>query len=853
MRSRLLDGKVLFAIAAVITFVGAIACGSAEPHATPVPASEIAAMVKQAVAESVPAASDPKEIQQMVEAAVQAGPGVSKEDMEAAIRAQAGEQMTAADVKTVVDAAIAAMPAPTIDTGAIRPLVEQAVRGAVPEGVSAAEISRLVEAAVAGATSDVPTRGELEASIAKSVRDAAAGQLAAADVQRIVDASVTAAVSQAATEAAQEAAKALTTEIAAKLPELAAQVEAEEGYFSYKYEGALPTTFREAPMLAALVSQGELPALAERLPVPEDVLVIPGPEGIGKYGGTWRRVFMGPGDSGMNPPFDRLIRWDSDGFNWMPNVAKDVKISDGGKVFTIILRRGMKWSDGAPLTAADFEFAWNDVLNNTEITASFPGWLNSPLSKEPAKFERVDDYTVRYTFDDPYYGLISQLGLRDSGPTSIFGPSHYLKLFHQDHASAADLDKRVADAGLDNWVLLYRAKGNRTQNTEMPVAGPWVLSDPIDGNEWIYERNPYYFAVDSAGNQLPYIDEIYHRLAQDLEVANLRAASGEVDMQARHMLVSKLPILQQHKKDGNYRIIMHPNVNGSDAAIFLNQGFEDDEEIAKWLRNREFRIAMSLALDRQEIGETLFLGIGSARNFVPDASLPYYPGFEYEFKYTTRDLGRASQILDDIGLDKKDADGFRLRTDGSGERLRLVFQIPIGELFDFCAFGELTARHWAEAGLQVDVNCARGLPGFRAHKLQMTVWETAWSENPWNYPYFTVPMHWVVRFATRSGDWYLNGESEGIPEPSGSLRRLQVLYDEGATLPILDPARVDKAKEIFQTLADEQFVLGTWGLSPAFRGLYVVKNNFRNVPARSVSPVGIGGGGPRPETYFFSD
>ena len=351
-----------------------VACTAEAP--APVPAEDIAAMVKEAVKESVPAAPapapagpsaaeirsmmqeavaaaapaaiDPNEIRRMVETAVKAGPGVSKDELTATIKAQMGEQMTAADVKKVVDSAIAAMPAPKIDTAAIRPLVEQAVVAAAPKGVSSAEIGAIVEAAVTAATKDVPSRGELEASIAKSVTEAAAGRLTAAEVQNIVAASLVATeraigeatkAAQDAQMAAKEAGKeaiAVRTEAAAKavvaeapkVPEVryVPKQQVAGVYWDFKYDGPRPTTFSESPELTKLVKAGLLPPVEERLPVPSDVLVIPPPDEIGVYGGTWRIT-----DTRLPGPhsFGGLgVQSNADGEVFIPNVVKSWTISE---------------------------------------------------------------------------------------------------------------------------------------------------------------------------------------------------------------------------------------------------------------------------------------------------------------------------------------------------------------------------------------------------------------------------------------------------------------------------------------------------------------------------------------------
>ncbi len=110
---------------------------------------------------------------------------------------------------------------------------------------------------------------------------------------------------------------------------------------------------------------------------------------------------------------------------------------------------------------------------------------------------------------------------------------------------------------------------------------PWRTVSPINTPTWSMERNPYFWAVDTAGNQLPYIDRITMTLAENTEVANLRAIAGEYDIQERHMGLAKLPVFLENAKKGNYTVHLDPGLNGSDAAIHIGNSYEGDPEIAK--------------------------------------------------------------------------------------------------------------------------------------------------------------------------------------------------------------------------------------------------------------------------------
>ncbi len=172
--------------------------------------------------------------------------------------------------------------------------------------------------------------------------------------------------------------------------------------------------------------------------------------------------------------------------------------------------------------------------------------------------------------------------------------------------------EKIAKAeGYDNWVSLLKFKNDCAFNPELPTITAWKTTTPINTPVWTLERNPYFYMVDTEGNQLPYIDKVVISLAENLEVLNLRAVAGEYDFQARHIDISKLPVFLENQEKGGYKVYFDPAEHGCDACLFVNQTYDADPEIAKWLQNRDFRIALSLAIDRDQLNETFWLGLGT--------------------------------------------------------------------------------------------------------------------------------------------------------------------------------------------------------------------------------------------------
>ena len=625
--------------------------------------------------------------------------------------------------------------------------------------------------------------------------------------------------------------------------------------FSFIYKGPVPTTFSEAPELAKRVAAGELPPIEDRLP--EEPLIVPPIERIGQYGGTWRRGFTGRADRNN---FDRLIHdhliyYDLDGYTLVPHIAKAWDISENGTTFTFHLRPGMKWSDGAPFTADDFVFAFEDVTLNENINPVIPSY--SKADGQLYKVEKLDETTVRYTFHKPNYMFIENVGgLAIGGQFTrlwfcpLYAPRHYLMQFLPKYTPLSDLNNKMKSSGDKSWVQLFKRMSSPHENFELPVVGPWKMVTPITSDIYSLERNPYYFAVDPKGNQLPYIDKIVSHLVEDLEVFNARVMAGEVDMQHRHVMLDKIPVLKREAVRGNYRVLIWPNSGGTDAAIIINQTWQGDPEIEKWLRNRDFRIALSLAIDREEINESIFLGMGNPRAYVAIPNNPYYPGPEYEKKYAVRDLDKANEILNKLGLNKRDRAGYRLRADNK-ERLIITLSVLSQAMVNFEGIAELLVNHWKDIGIHAHLSIEERSYHSKRHSTnehQLSMWVTGGTANPWTSGTLTCPIA-SSGFAPLIGSWYLTQGQKGVA-PTGDLKRLLEIFEEGNSLP--REMRTDLGKELWRIHVDNLFMIGTVGQSPAMNGVVVVKNYFRNVPDVAPNSSALQNPGiARTEQFFF--
>lgn len=605
-----------------------------------------------------------------------------------------------------------------------------------------------------------------------------------------------------------------------------------------------PKTFHEAPMLMELVKAGKLPPVAER--VPQEPMVMKPLDAIGTYGGTWRRAFTGPGDvengNRINAT-DKLLFWDATGSEIRPSVAKAWKTSEDGKTFTLSLRKGMRWSDGEPFTADDFVFWFEDLYSNTEIVPT-PIADMAPQGK-PGRIVKVNETTVRFEFDVPYF-LLEEMMAGDTligGGQSVrqsqkftygaYSPKHYLKQFLPKYSSADQVNAAAKAAGFENWVQLLHFKKDWSLNTELPTLGPWKTVRPINTPVWLLERNPFYYVVDTARNQLPYIDRVQLTLGEDLEVINLRAMAGEYDLQARHIDLGKLPVLLDNQKKGNYTVHLDLAINGADSVIQINQSYKADPEIRKWLTNVDFRRALSMGIDRDQLNETFWLGVGTPGSVVPAESSPYNPGPEWRKKWSVLDLAQANATLDRIGLSKKDSDGFRLRTD-NGQRLRLQI-LAVQAFMPWPKQMEMVVDQWRRIGISAEVKEAErnlAMSRIRNNDHHMYVWTNGGTELLYLFPRHAIPVDPTEAYMGPDyAVYYASRGQQGTKPDDPNILKIWDLFSAASGLHA--PERIKNAQEIWRILVEQQYGIGIVGQSPALMGVRLASKRLGNIASRA--------------------
>ncbi|MBP8638844.1 MAG: ABC transporter substrate-binding protein [Dictyoglomi bacterium] len=580
--------------------------------------------------------------------------------------------------------------------------------------------------------------------------------------------------------------------------------------------------YKESPILSELVKQKKLPPLKGRLP--KEPAVVEVVEEIGQYGGNWRRVYTGAGDT---PGFQKissegLVIWNHDGTKILPNLARRWDISKDVREFTFYLRQGVKWSDGESFTADDIMFYYEDMLLNKEITPVFPSWMTT--FGNPVKVVKIDDYTVRFTFTHPNVLFLENIACNGA---SLSAPRHYLKQFHPKYVSKEKLDELAKKENFQYWYQLFGAKASVWDNPELPGLSAWIPGSKLGAMNYVMERNPFYWKIDPAGNQLPYIDKITSVLVTTTQLITMNAISGDIDLQVRNVQWTDYPVLMENRAKGGYRVLRWPMALGSTFALMPNLNHKDPV-LRKLFEDKKFRIALSLAINREEINQLCLLGVCEPRQATVLKECPYYTE-GLEKLYAEYNPKRANEILDEIGLIKRDKDGFRLRPDG--KTLAITIEIMDNPMYgpwpDIC---ELVKKYWEDIGIKTAVKVIdRTLLNTRWEAAEFDVSGWAWGRglNPFlgGGPKFVFPCDTTYNPGPLYGLWYQSRGKSG-EEPKGDIRKAMDLFDQ--ILTTTDKVkRLRLSKELISLSTENLWSIGTVGLIP---NPVVVKENFRNVP-----------------------
>jgi len=436
-----------------------------------------------------------------------------------------------------------------------------------------------------------------------------------------------------------------------------------------------------------------LPPVAERVPA-EPLVVDLEAKGrtIGKHGGAIDTLIGRAKDVRLINVwgYARLVGYNEQ-LELLPDILQDVEVEDG-RVFTLHTREGHKWSDGHPFGAEDIRYYFEDIVSNESLTPSgLPPFL--VVDGKGPKFEVLDETTVRFTWDAPNPLFLPELA--KSRPPFIYRPAHYLKQFHEKYGDPDVIAKEAAKVKARSWAPLHNKKDDmyNARNVDLPTLQPWVRKRDDSDLRFILERNPYYHRVDTAGQQLPYVDEVIMTVA-DGKLIPAKTQAGESNLQARNLSFSDITVLKKGEKQNGYATALWSNSKGSEISILPNLTARDPV----WrdlLRDTRFRRALSVAIDRNLLNRVLFFGLGTPGNDTVLASSPLYKP-EYTTKWAEYDPDKANALLDEIGLTERNNDGIRLMPDG--RPLEIIVETSGEQQVQDDAL-ELVKEMWREVGI----------------------------------------------------------------------------------------------------------------------------------------------------------
>lgn len=585
---------------------------------------------------------------------------------------------------------------------------------------------------------------------------------------------------------------------------------------------AVPSQYNEAPMLAELVAQGKLPPVDQRLPTNPTVIEVV--ERVGNYGGTMRRGFKGVSDRwGPTKVQDgSLIRYDL-ALAKHPDLIESWEINDDATACTLHLREGLKWSDGTDFDSSAFTWWAANVLNNTTLTLAPPVNFSTGNPRVNMTVEAIDKHTIHFTFANPKPLFIDFMS-RDQP----FTPGHYMEQFHMDlTADKAGLEAKMKEAGYESWDQYYVDRSNWYLNPEKPTVGPWRAVNGLAEPLFLMERNPYFHQIDAEGNQLPYIDRINHRLFDATDVLNLWITNGEIDFQARHVDVANFTLFKENEEAGNYHLVLGPTANGQ--TLSINHA-SPNERLSSFFQQRDVRIALNLALDREAINELVYDGLGTPRQASPTSQSPqYHEGATNA--YIAYDLEKANAILDGLGYTEKDAEGFRLWNDGSGEVISFIFEGIDETGTPGSDTAQLVMQQLAEVGIKATYKAVeRSL--YEEHYTANLLDASWWGAGHEILPFLSHSNYYIGELLDRPwagawGRWFRdNNDPNGAQPPEGHFLWQQwELWGQALVEPD-EAKRNDLFKQIMDIWAEEVPVVGIVGELP---GPIIISRDLRNI------------------------
>ena len=479
-------------------------------------------------------------------------------------------------------------------------------------------------------------------------------------------------------------------------------------------------TVQDSAFLRDRINAGELPELAMRLPNNPRVVDLKsmGRE-PGQHGGRVRILIGRQKDIRYVPinSYSRLVGYNEQ-LAMVPDILESYTVEDG-RVFTLHLRAGHRWSDGSAFTSADFEYFWNDVALNKELARGGPP-VSLIVNGEVAKFEVIDDVTVVYSWSQPNPRFLGRLAARI--PQTLMLPSAYMRQYHKRYQTPEKIEAFVQEFRVDDWVGLHRkmSRQNRPENPDLPTLEAWRPTTKPPAEQFVFERNPYFHRVDENGKQLPYIDKIVMNVSSS-EIIAAKTATGDSDLQGVGLGLPDYTLIKEAESRFPIKVSLWRRTQGSSVALFPNLNVKDPVW-RQLFQDVRVRRALSLAINRREINQVLYYGLAhqSADTVLPESPL-YKP--QYSQAWSSYDPGQANRLLDVVGLVKRNSSGIRLLSDGRPANITVE---SAGESTLETDVLELITDHFRQIGIalfirssQRDIFRSRTMGG----AVMMSVWK----------------------------------------------------------------------------------------------------------------------------------
>ena len=577
--------------------------------------------------------------------------------------------------------------------------------------------------------------------------------------------------------------------------------------------GASGPKGKQAPTLEEQVKAGSLPDLDQRLPTKPKVVQPLEPSGV--YGGTLQTVLASTDPSWlwMTVTHDHLVTWNPEYTEIVANVAESFEVIEEGKSYVFHLREGMKWSDGEPFTSADLVWWYENVMLNKSLTPVIPTGLR--VGDTPVVVTAQGDYQVTFTYPSPNALFLEKI--TPHGPNFWLLPQHYLEQFH----------KKFNDSLPDDWAQDFLAKIDNLENIDLPRLSAWVPTNPHgDGGRQLWERNPYYWKVDADGSQLPYIDQVAFTFFTDPGPLLLSAANGDVDLYQRSEITvpKNRPVLSDGQDKGGYTLVGIKDPNHNTIGVCLNLTHKDPDT-RKMYQNKDFRIGLSHAIDRQQIIDLVYQRQGKPWQTAPRPDVPFYSSDDFGTQYTEFDLDQAKQSMTKAGYGDTNGDGKLLGENGKPIVISVLCQSRYPDTIDAMEFVKQT---WAKIGVELRIDTAS--PELVSERLIANDYDCTLDKGELGYIDLVADPRWL--FATGGSSYaplWQNYYEGGSPkeDPPAQMQRQMSIYRERVQGSADQATQYAAITEIIE-IARDQF--WTMGISLPGDPFCIKSNRIHNVP-----------------------